>query len=74
MSVGGCFIFLSLFWLQNKLSAITENRKQQLGKKEKKIKRYAKKMFKWKVFSDNRMANQGNQLFCDYISFYGESE
>ena len=31
-------------------------------------------MFKWKVFSDNRMANQGNQLFCDYISFYGESE
>ena len=25
---------LPLFWLQNKLSAITENRKQQLGKKK----------------------------------------
>ena len=28
------FVFLTLFWLQNKLSAITENRKQQLEKKK----------------------------------------
>ena len=28
------FVILPLFWLQNKLSAITENRKQQLGKKK----------------------------------------
>ena len=27
-----CFAFLPLFWLQIKLSAITENRKQQLEK------------------------------------------
>ena len=31
------FVFLTLFWLQNKLSAIKENRKQQLEEK----KRYA---------------------------------
>ena len=55
------FVFLPLFWLQNKLSAITENRKQQLEEK----KRYAKRIFKWKVFSDNRMGNQGNQLFSE---------
>ena len=55
------FVFLTLFWLQNKLSAITENRKQQLEEK----KRYAKRIFKWKVFSDNRMGNQGNQLFSE---------
>ena len=53
------FVFLPLFWLQNKLTAITENRKQQLEKK-----RYAKRIL-WKVFSDNRMGNQGKQLFSD---------
>ena len=28
------FVFLTLFWLQNKLSAIKENRKQQLEEKK----------------------------------------
>ena len=28
------FVFLPLFWLQNKLSAKTENRKQQLEEKK----------------------------------------
>ena len=34
---------------------------------------YSKRIL-WKVFSDNRMGIQGNQLFSDWdISFYGES-
>ena len=66
------FVFLPFFWPQIKLSAITENRKQQL---EKKKKRYAKRIFKWKVLSDNRMGNHGNHFFSDLdISFNGKSE
>ena len=67
MSVGGCFIFLSLFWLQNKLSAITENRKQQLEGKKDMRREYSSRKFSviagWEI--------KENQLF---ISFYGKSE
>ena len=41
-----------------------DNREQEAAIREKK-KGYAKRIFKWKVLSDNRMGNQGNQLFSD---------
>ena len=52
-----CFAFLPLFWLQIKLSAITENRKQQLEKNKDMRREYSSGEFSlitgWKIKETN---------------------
>ena len=52
-----CFAFLPLFWLQIKLSAITENRKQQLEKNKDMRREYSSGKFSvitgWEIKETN---------------------
>ena len=63
MSFSGIFCIFT-FVLASK-QAKFKNREQEAATRGKK--KYAKRIFKWKVFSDNRMGNQGNQLFISFL-------
>ena len=61
MSVGGIFCIFTFVLASNQPKC--NNRKQEAAIRGKK--KYAKRIFKRRVFSDNRMGNQGNQLLSD---------